>query len=59
MAQKEALQPLVDAMLSAAADAFAKLAGVRASALPALPQSGESSIRIEPEIVSTLPSANR
>lgn len=54
MAQKEAMGPLVDAMFAAASGAFAKLAGVSATASPARPEPGEGSIRIEPDVVATL-----
>jgi flagellar motor switch protein FliN len=48
------MQPPAEAMFAAAAGAFSKLAGVAASAGPAVPESGDASIRIEPDTVATL-----
>lgn len=54
MAQKESLQPIADAMFAAAATAFSTLAGFGANTAPCTEESGEASIRIEPEVVATL-----
>lgn len=54
LAQKEGLQPLVKAMFAAATGAFSKLTGIAATAGAAQAEPGDSSIRIESEIVATL-----
>ena len=54
MAQKEALQPLVEAMFAAATGAFSKLTGISATAGATGAEAGDSSIRVEPDAVATL-----
>ena len=52
--QKEALQPIADAMFGAAATAFSSLAGFNAMAAPCSAESSEASIRVDAAVVATL-----
>ena len=61
MVQKESLQPLAEAMFAAATGAFSTLAGIAATAGGLSMESGDGSIKVEPDVVATLtriPSSN-
>jgi flagellar motor switch protein FliN len=54
LAQKDSLQPLAEAMFAAATGAFSTLAGIGAIAGAFTMDSGDGSIKVEPDVVATL-----